>query len=306
VTLGGEGVFRVCVRNIGHATVPAPWYNELVFSNDAVVDDDDTRLAAVTFLHDLEPAGVACLNVTARFTRALVGTAYVLNHVDVRTSIPGRRRETPTTLASANASMLVTVVTPPRADLSLVSISTPAADGFAYEARDLFLINATYSNVGDARYCGSVCFTMYASADGALDATDFLLSEECVSGNSCIAAGETLTNTLQITLPEMRAGSHRVFVVVGTRRRVRSEDNQANNQLEMDTLLQVNVPYITSTPTHVLLSPGQRFVGRAVVIGGSGFAVNVMSNVERHEAFNSVRGYDPTCCQSFVCLCMCL
>ena len=151
----------------------------------------------------------------------------------------------------------------------------------------MFSINATHSNEGDAEYCGRVCFTVYASADGALDATDLLLGDECISHHSCIAAGQTLEDTLRITLPEMRAGAHRVFVLVGTGR-VLPDGTQTSNQLELSSPLKVNVPYITSTPTHVLLLPGKRFVGRTVVIGGSGFAVSVTSNLERHEAFNSV------------------
>jgi hypothetical protein len=105
----------VCSNNSGSSPAVAPWFDELVLSNDNVVDGGDIRLARVQFTDDIVPGAVGCVTTNVAFSRVPLGLGYLLHMVDVSASVADHSE-----YAEASGRMAVTVMPPPSADLEII------------------------------------------------------------------------------------------------------------------------------------------------------------------------------------------
>ena len=272
VDLGSEVEFTVCSNNSGTAPVVPPWYDEIVLSNDAMIDGSDARLKSIQVTNSIAPGATTCVFVNITFRRVALGEAFLLHRVDVSAA---------STIVS---SLLVRVVPPPAADLALTSLTMPVAT--PYGPTDAVTCTVSFTNVGAETGTGAWCFTVFASADDRLDSSDIQLGESCIARTTMLPLA-SLQHVFQVTVGALRAGPHRLICVANSARTF-PEIAFENNVVASASSINVNVPYIGPVPTNVLMAPGQTFLARMVAVGGVGLTINASSNLTVQTAFNKV------------------
>jgi hypothetical protein len=105
---------------------------------------------------------------------------------------------------------------------------------------------------------------LFASADGVLDGTDTLLSEQ--TNRLVVRAGRTrhIPIKLRTVVPDIAEGSYRLLAVVDATGLI-VEDNDANNVVASTGTVAIGPPFVSLTATGVTL-PASAVHGRAVPV----------------------------------------
>jgi hypothetical protein len=279
VVIGSTIELSVCSNNTGSSPAVGPWYDEIVLSDDTVVDGGDIRLARVKFTDDIATGAIGCVAVSVSFSRVPIGLGLVLHAVDVSSSVTDRNE-----YAEATGRLAVHVMPPPSADLEVTAVNDPIM--LTLNGMGNVSVNVTVSNVGVEQGRGDICFVLFASMGLQRNADDVWLVDQCAE-NVTLLPDQTHEESFVFPLPIMRAGNYRIVAVVNGER-LFPEHNYFNNNRTSNGTIAVTVPYITSIPTAIQLAPGEQVLVRVSAPGAVGVTINISSSATAQDAFNKV------------------
>jgi subtilase family serine protease len=207
------------VTNQGTDAASAAWYDYVYLSTDDKVDSFDSYVASS--YHYSSPALGAgsgyTRNATANLSWVAPGNYYLLFVTDAYNFVNETDEDN-------NVRALPITVTNQNVDLVVTSINAPATAA----AGDTITISWTVKNQGSDPAGGPWYDSVYLSSDDQYDWSDQYVGLSYTYANSPIAAGDSYTKTLTVSLPEIVAGNYYLLVVADDSNNL-GESNEDNN-----------------------------------------------------------------------------
>ncbi|NLF30106.1 MAG: cadherin-like domain-containing protein, partial [Planctomycetes bacterium] len=203
------------VTNVGDGAAASPWYDYIVLSADAVLDDSDPTAGAAWAGPYVPLAAGASYTIGRDFTipTSFQGDGYILFVADGNRSL-GESDET------NNVTAVPIRLSAP--DLELAGLSAPDAVVFG----GAFDVSWRVSNISASDADRGWSDEIWLSDDAAWDAGDTLLHSDWVAEG--LAAGAEYVKTRAVTIRQGESGT-KYLLVVTNRTAVQGETDTANN-----------------------------------------------------------------------------
>lgn len=192
------------VRNAGANPAVTSWLDRVYISTDATLSADDTAIFSVSAGDHVPLAAGAAYTAMRTFTfpSLAIGNFHVLVVADAAF-------QQPETNESNNVRSLPVTIGAP--DLTVTAVNPGPGGVFGQP----ITVNYTVSNIGSGAAAGSWADQVWLSADGIVDANDFLLTTVPSGATPPLAPGAVYQRSAGVTLPlhaSLFSGTYQILV----------------------------------------------------------------------------------------------
>lgn len=240
--------FSWTVQNVGTASTPVVWKDQVWLSTDALIGPGDTLLATTTRSGALAPGASYTESATATLPD-YQGSFRLIVRTDAFTQVP----QGANTASDVRASDPPTEISPPdRPDLVAVVTGAPASA----QAGDTVSVTWTGTNAGTAPATGTWSDRIYLSGTPTLGGDAILLRTQPISTGG-LAPAAVYTRTAAVQLPVEYSASTRFIIAQVDALGAVVEGDETNN-------------FAASSPVSITVTPAPDLVVQSLVVPGSG------------------------------------